>query len=370
MSQRLSGQLVTPAGVVPGTLHFGATIHGLEPGPLRGGPYVLPGFVDAHVHGGGGSDVMDGPEGVRTMARFHLAHGTTTLLPTTMTNPWERVMRALRGVRDVMCEADPELPSLPGAHLEGPFISPERLGAQPPEALEPTPERLSELLEPGVIRLVTLAPELPGARAAAEAFAGAGARVSVGHTVASYQEASAFARAVRAAGGTAGFTHLYNAMGGLEGRVPGVVGAALADPESYAELIFDTHHVHPGSFLAALAAKGERLLFVTDAMRAAGQAAGESELGGQRVVVRDGVVRLPSGNLAGSLLTLDQALRNALLAGLGLGRASRLVSEAPARYLGLADRGRLEVGRRADLVVLDAAYQVQEVYLAGRKVAG
>lgn len=369
MRRSLRGRLLTPQGVTPGTLHFHHAIESLEPGPDRG-PYVLPGFIDVHVHGGGGGDVMEGAAGVRKAAAFHLQHGTTTLYPTTLTNPWERVLAALAGVREVMDGADPKLPSVPGVHLEGPFISPQRLGAQPPNAVEPTPERVALILALNVVRLATIAPEVSGARAAAERFAEAGVRVSVGHTVADYPTTRRFTRAVREAGGVVGFTHLYNAMGGLSARTPGVVGAALSDPESYAELIFDTHHVHEASLQVALAAKGDRLIFITDAIVAAGQEVGACSVGGQRAIVRDGTVRLPEGTLAGSMLTLDKALRNAVAVGLPLARVSRLVADAPARYMGLEDRGRLEPGLRADLVVLDEALEVSEVYVAGRKVVG
>ena len=335
-----------------------------------GGPYLLPGFIDTHLHGGDGGDTMDGAAGVRTLARFHLEHGTTTLYPATITNPWEKILSALRGVLALQDENHPDLPDIPGAHLEGPFISGKRLGAQPDFVLEPTRERVEEVLSFDVVRLVTLAPELPGALEAARTFAAAGVRVSVGHTVADYETARALTKAVRDAGGTAGFTHLYNAMSPLQSRAPGAVGAALADAESYAELIFDTHHVYKGSFLAALAAKPDRLHFITDSIRACGLEEGTTELGGQTVTVSGGVGRLPDGTLAGSVLTLDQALRNAVEVGVSLEQASCLLSQIPAQYMGLEDRGTLEIGKRADIVVLDEDFQVTGVYVAGRKVVG
>ena len=366
----LQGQLVTPEGVSRGELRFGRAIEDITPLTSSSGPYILPGFIDTHLHGGDGGDMMDGAKGVRTLAAFHLRHGTTTLYPTTITNPWARVLAALRGVREVGGEQDGTLPDIPGAHLEGPFISPERLGAQPDFALEPTPERVEEILALDIVKLVTLAPELPGALAAARRFAEAGVRVSIGHTVADFGTVRDFARGVQEVGGTVGFTHLYNAMGGLQGREPGVVGAALADAESYAELIFDTHHVHTGSFLAALSAKPERLHLITDSIRASGHSNEKTELGGQEVTVVDGAARLVDGTLAGSVLTLDQALRNAVGVGLELSQVSRLLSTTPARYMGLTNRGMLEVGKRADLVVLDDDLEVLEVYVAGRKVTG
>ena len=378
MPHTLSGRILTPGGFVQGTLSFGSHIETVGGERISKTPkalaendrLILPGFIDTHVHGGGGGDTVDGPHGVRTLARFHVRRGVTTLYPTTITTPWEDVLAALRGVRECVGEGGADLPSIPGAHLEGPFISPQRLGAQPPHTLEPTPARLDEVLSPNVVRLVTLAPELPGALAAAARFAAAGVRVSVGHTVANFEEVQALIEAVHGAGGTVGFTHLYNAMGGLSGREPGVVGAAFAHPETYAELIYDTHHVYQGSFLAAHAAKRGRLHLVTDAIRACGLPEGETELGGQSVTVKGGAARLPDGTLAGSVLTLDAALRNAVAAGVSVEEASRMLSEVPARYMGLDDRGTLEPSKRADLVVLNGALEVQRVFVAGCEVVG
>ena len=368
---QLSGKLVTPQGILEGQLSFKKVIERLESSPIHAsGPYILPGFIDTHVHGGGGGDTMDGVEGVRTLAKFHLCHGTTTLYPTTITNPWSSIMNALCGVKEVVQEGGDASPDIPGAHLEGPFISPNRLGAQPPNTYEPTQERLDELLDLGIIKIATLAPEISGSHLAARRFAAADVRVSVGHTNASYEEVTALTKLVTEAGGTVGFTHLYNAMGGLSGRKPGVVGAALADSKAHTELIFDLHHVHAGSFLAAFRAKPKRLHFVTDAIRACGLDEGETELGGQKVLVKDGAARLEDGTLAGSVLTLDVALRNALELGLSLNETSRLLSATPANYMGLADRGTLETGNRADIVVLNEAFEVQEVFVAGRKVVG
>ena len=367
----LRGRLLLPGGpAISGTLNFGTHITALEEGSAVDGPLIVPGFVDTHVHGGGGGDTMDGAPGVRTLARLHARHGTTTLLPTTMTNPWDKVLAALRGVREVMDAGGvPGGADVPGAHLEGPFISPQRLGAQPPCTLVPTPERVAELLALDVIRAVTLAPEVEGAAAAALAFARAGVRVGVGHTAADAETVQALLQAVHAAGGRTAGTHLFNAMGGIQGREPGVPGALLADPHAFPEVILDGFHLHPLSFLLARAAAPERVLLVTDAMRAAGQGDGESELGGQPVTVTGGRAALPGGTLAGSVLTMDAALRNAVAAGVPLPEASRMLSLTPARSLGLDDRGELRVGQRADLVVLSEDLAVQEVYVGGQRVA-
>ncbi len=366
---QLSGRIVLADRVIEGTISFGELIFGIEPGAAAGESIILPGFIDTHVHGGDGGDTMDGVAGIATAARFHLRHGTTTLLPTTMTAPWRDVMDALRAVAEMRGSGLYGGPDLPGAHLEGPFISPHRLGAQPPFAIEPQPALVREALASGVVRVVTMAPELDGAADAMRLFARAGVRVSAGHTRCGFEQGLQAFASVRAAGGTAGATHLFNAMGGLEGRAPGLIGAVLHDGQACAELILDTHHVHPASFGIARDILGDRLLLITDAMRGAGQGDGPSELGGQAVIIRDGIARLADGALAGSVLTMDAALRNACAASTGLAHAARLVSGNAARYLGLHDRGVLQAGLRADIVVMDAALRVQEVRVLGMRVA-
>ncbi|GGO25247.1 N-acetylglucosamine-6-phosphate deacetylase [Deinococcus humi] len=370
--QTLNGQVLLPTGkFVSARLEFGDQITAITSDP--GTPsqrLILPGFIDAHVHGGGGADAMDGPEAVRRLARFHAAHGTTTLLPTTITNPWENVLAALRGIRQVMAEGGvPGGADVVGAHLEGPFISPGRLGAQPPNTLEPLSPLIAEVLALDVVRAVTIAPELPGALDASLALAQAGARIGVGHTRADADTVTAFLNALNAVGATTCATHLYNAMGGIEGRVPGPPAALLADAHAYLEVILDNIHVHPTSFRLACAAAAGRVTLITDAMRAAGLGDGESELGGQRVIVQNGRANLESGSLAGSLLTMDVALKNAVSAGIPLEEASRMLSETPARSLGLNDRGALKPDLRADLVVLDGDLNVLEVFVGGKRIS-
>jgi len=363
--------MLTPGGLQAGRLTFeGATISSIDAdASVPQEQYLLPGFIDSHVHGGGGGDTMDGPEGVVRLARLHARHGTTTLLPTTMTASWPEVLSALRGVAQVVAAgrvaggAD-----IPGAHLEGPFISPERLGAQPPQTCLPTPSRVAEVLALGVVRAVTLAPEMPGALEAARQFAEAGVRVGTGHTTASFEQTWAVLEAVAAVGGRPAGTHLFNAMGGLTGRLPGPAGALLTHASAAVELITDGHHLHPATLALALLAAPERAVLISDAIRATGLGDGESELGGQQVRVASGKATLQDGTLAGSVLTLDVALRNLLALGQPLPLISRLLSENPARSLGLTDRGRLLPGLRADVVVLDADMQVRQVYVGGEPV--
>jgi N-acetylglucosamine-6-phosphate deacetylase len=364
----LHGRILTPKGWQVGKIDFGAAIHDISRVSIaQNTPYIVPGFIDVHVHGGGGFDTMDGIAGIRGMADFHAKHGTTGLLATTITNPWNNVINALRSAKQLMLEPNSGARIL-GVHLEGPFVSPHRLGAQPNFVVEPTLERVQEVLNFDVIRVVTIAPEQPHALEACEIFAQAGVRVSVGHTIANTDQVESAIRVVKNANGFSSGTHLFNAMGGLEGRNPGIVGAILANPDVWAELILDGHHVHFSSFLAALNAKPGRLMLITDAMRAAGMPNGSYDLGGQMVHVANGTARLENGSLAGSLLTMDQAVRNAVGAGLKLETAIKLASSHPARYLGLAKKGRLEPGCDADLVVLGDSLEVQAVFVAGIQV--
>jgi N-acetylglucosamine-6-phosphate deacetylase len=363
----IRGHIVTPSAVVPGVLGFFEQIVSIKAARDVAPRYIVPGFIDLHVHGGGGGDTMDGVEGIQTTARFHLTHGTTSLLPTTITNPWPDVLGALRAVSEARGRDAENGAGILGAHLEGPFINRERLGAQPPFAILPEEQRVAEALGIGVVRVVTLAPEIEHGMEAAKQFARAGVRVSLGHSTADYANAKAAIASVVRSGGTPGGTHLYNAMGGMEGRTPGLVGALLGSGQAWAELILDLHHVHPGAFLAAYAAMGDRLFLITDAIRGTGLGDGESELGGRKVTIRSGVARLKNGSLAGSVLTMDTALRNALAQGLSLPQAARLTSTNPARYLGLTDRGAIMPGQRADFVVLDTQMRVVEVWREGRR---
>lgn len=311
---------------------------------------------------------MDGAGAIATVTRFHLEHGTTTLLPTTITRPWSEIMATLRAVADVRAREGLVGSCIHGAHLEGPFISPHRLGAQPPFAIDPEPARVCEVLDLNIVRVVTIAPEVAFIEQAIQLFAHAGIRISIGHTTAGYEQVEQTLCAICNAGGVAGGTHLFNAMNGIEGRRPGAVTALMCNSVAHAEVILDMHHIHPASFRLAHTVMRERLLCVTDAMRATGMPEGHSSLGGQAVEVRDGRAVLPNGSLAGSVLTLDRALGNAVSVGMSLPQASALTSLNAARYLGLNDRGLLKRGYLADFVVMDLSLSILEVWKNGLRV--
>jgi N-acetylglucosamine-6-phosphate deacetylase len=356
----LAGRILTPAGWVTGTISCTAQVLAIEPGHAPEDRFIVPGFVDLHVHGGQGADCMEGAEAVRRMARFHARHGTTSLLATTVTAPAADLRRAMAGIAGAMREPGPGARVL-GAHLEGPFISPDALGAQPPFAIPPDLALLEELAATAPILVATYAPEIDPAGELLAAFRRLGTRAQIGHTTCGYAQA----RAALAAGAS-GFTHLYNAMSGLHHRHSGAVGAALALARS-AELILDFQHVDEGAALTALRAV-PRLHCVTDAAAAAGMPDGEYRLGTHAIRKRGDTVRLADGSLAGSVLTMDQALRNLLALGLPLAEASRRCSTLPAEYLGLEDRGRLVPHAANDIVVLDIGGSIEAVFVEGRMV--
>jgi N-acetylglucosamine-6-phosphate deacetylase len=365
---KISGQILTPRGWHSGELEFDSHIVGIKSKLSAPNRYIAPGFIDVHVHGGGGADTMDGVDGIHTLSEYHARHGTTGLLATTITNPWKNVLSALKHIKKAMLHTGGA--RVLGAHLEGPFVSPHKLGAQPPFALLPTLERVEKVLEAGVIRVVTLAPELEGAVAAATRFLEADVRVSLGHTIGSAEDAEqifAVASALRRTSQVGG-THLYNAMGGLEGRKPGVLGALFANPNAWSEVILDLQHVHPSAFRAAFFAKPEKLMLITDAMRASGMPNGQYDLGGQLAKLEDGAVKLPDGTLAGSVLTMHQAVKNAVQCGLALEVALKLASSHPAQYLGLTNCGKIQKNARADLVILREDLSLEAVYVGGTRV--
>jgi N-acetylglucosamine-6-phosphate deacetylase len=326
------------------------------------GRVLVPGFVDLHVHGGGGGSYTGGDENESArVAGFHRRHGTTTTMASLVTAEPAELERAVATLADLVLEG-----LLAGVHLEGPWLSRAYRGAHDPKLLR-NPERseLERLLRSGrgTVRMVTLAPELDGGLAAVEQIVEGRALAAVGHTDATY----ALTRDALAAGATVG-THLFNAMRPVHHREPGPVVALLEDPRATVEIILDGVHVHPAILRHALTAKGAgRVALVTDAMAAAGMGDGDYRLGGLGVRVVGGVARLADGGaIAGSTLTMDAAFRRAVQGtGLPLEVAARLASTTPAAVLGLPDIGAIEAGKRADLVVLDQDLRVTAVMIAG-----
>lgn len=324
---------------------------------------LVPGFVDLHGHGGATEAYED--ESFAGSLAVHRAHGTTRSVLSLVANPVPALVASLARVRGVM-RTDP---LVLGVHLEGPFLSPHNKGAHNEDFLvPPTPAVVDALLEAGegVLRQVTIAPELPGAVDAVRRFVAAGVTVAVGHTVGTHEQA----RAAFDAGATL-LTHAFNAMPGLHHRRPGPIGAAVEDDRVTLELILDGVHVHPAAARALFGAAPGRVALITDAMGAAGAADGDYRLGSLAVTVSDGIALVAgTDTIAGSTLTQDVALRNAVtLTGRSLPQAVASLTSIPAAALGLGDRfGRIAPGAVADLVAVSPALEVQRVWGGGRQL--
>jgi len=335
------------------------------------GATLAPAFLDVHIHGAKGHDVMDAtPQALSAVGGFLAQRGTGGYLATTVTAPMDATLRALEGLAKIIAQpsANSAEARLLGIHLEGPFLSHLKRGVHPPEfLLDPeikTFERLYEAAE-GQIRLMTLAPELPGAVELAAHATARGVRVSLGHTNATVAETSA-----AIAAGAVSATHTFNAMRPLDHREPGIVGAVLTTDSLYAELICDGIHVAPEAVRLWWKAKGaKRAILVTDAMSATGMPDGEYLLGGFAVEVAQGRATA-GGVLAGSLLTLDRALTNFIeICDAPLEEALRLVTANPAKMIGAEDViGSVSVGRAADFVAIDARGRLLASILNGVEV--
>jgi N-acetylglucosamine-6-phosphate deacetylase len=332
------------------------------------GLVALPGFIDVHVHGGDGAECMDGDAAaLDRMARFFARHGVTAFLPTTWTAPADAIHRALAAIATAVGPR-PDGATILGAHLEGPYLNPARAGAQDPAQIRRAArDEALTFLEHGVVRLLALAPEYEENRWLIEECVRRGVTVSAAHTAATYDDIIGAADL-----GLAQATHTFNAMGTLHHRDPGAVGAVLADLRIVCELIADNVHVHPAVQRILLAAKGVHgVILITDAVRGAGLPDGTVyEHDGRRIVVQNGASYLPDGTLAGSGLTMDQALRNLSLAtGQPIEALWPAASLNAARSASVAERkGSLEAGKDADIVLIDATAKVHLTVAEGRVV--
>ena len=329
---------------------------------------IVPGFIDLHVHGGDGADFMDGAEeAVARVSSFHARNGTTALAATTLSGSRADVRQAVTTIARVS-RSSRQSAEVCAIHLEGPYISAKRAGAQSVESVRPADiQEIGSLLNeaPHLSWMITVAPEIEGVRALIEHFRG---RIvfSIGHTAADYSDAVAALE-----WGASHFTHLFNAMTGMHHREPGVVGAALVSISATAELIADGIHVHPAVLRVATLAMPNRIALITDAVRAAGMPEGDYKLyDHQFSVTASGAARLADGTLAGSTLTMHRAVQNMVeLAGLPIEMVIPMAAEVPARILGIADRkGRIAAGYDADLVVLTSKFEVSRVFVRGREL--
>jgi N-acetylglucosamine-6-phosphate deacetylase len=328
------------------------------------GLLIMPGLIDIHVHGSAGSDVMDAtPEALEKMSSFFLQHGITTYLPTTVSHSSNRINQAIDNISQNLANSSGAVPL--GVHIEGPYLCQPFRGAHPPEWLRnPDPKEYRQWLRSGVIRTISIAPELPGTIDLINEGIANGVRFSAGHTQASPEEIKIAANA-----GLSLATHTFNGMAGLHHRDLGTVGALLADDRIFCEIIADGVHVHPEVLKMVIRIKGlDHTVLVTDAMRATGLPDGDYDLAGHSISVRAGVARTASGGLAGSTLTLDRAVHNIQkFSGIPFHQAVHLATLTPAAALGLkGTKGEIRPGADADILIADTNMNVKAVMINGK----
>jgi len=332
-----------------------------------GGDMAVPGYIDVHTHGYGGTDMMDGADSIRNMARRYAKCGVTAFLPATVTDSVERTNKALSGVREVMCDTRENEAQVLGAHMEGPMLGSKFPGAQPPQyIIDATKENFEKLTKNNadIVRLITVDPAQKDVESLIVYLKKLGITVSLGHTGATAEEVHKAADF-----GASHMTHLFNGMSGLHHREAGAVGGALSDDRITCELIADLIHVCKDALKIAALCKQGNICLISDSIMAGGMPDGEYTFLSSKVTVKDGIARIPAGNLAGSTLTLDKAVRNMINeVGLMPEFVIPMATSIPARQANLLDRGMIGKGFIADILRLDDDFNVKEVILRGKLI--
>jgi N-acetylglucosamine-6-phosphate deacetylase len=363
MNQTLTGNIYIGNEWKTAEISFTERIHHIKKfGPANPNlNYIIPGFTDLHVHGGGGRDFMEAGLTAKTITATHAKFGTTSILATTMTAPFEELENTFLAIKACAENKTKSEARILGVHLEGPFISKDKLGAQPDFIREATLNEIKALHKIFPIKIITLAPELHEHLNIIDDLNALGIVVQIGHSNGTFEDG-----VLALQRGAKGFTHLFNAMSSFHHRAPGMSGAALAHA-TFSELIPDLLHVHPGAIKVALRSI-PKLYFVTDATAATGMPDGEYKLGSNTVHKCLGGVRLTDGTLAGSALTTHKALLNLKSIGLSLDEISERLSAIPCEYLNITDRGVIKENCFADLVVLKNNLEIKNVYSEGKLI--
>ena len=357
--ERISGKIIINDKIISGNLLFNnKVIEIIDDKTLNNENFILPGFIDLHCHGGNGFDTMEGLESIVELSKYHLENGTTTFFPTTVTASYNDTFKALNGLNDYINRNKFQI-NIEGIHLEGPFINPKKLGAQPPFTQIPNLDFIKNLLKQAPIKIITLAPEIDGGLDLIERLIELDIKPQIGHTLASTDICNLSINK-----GVESFTHLYNAMSGFDHREPGAVASAFANL-NYSEIICDLIHVHP--YMIKLAYKNIKDLYViTDCISASGMKDGEYNLGVNRVFKKGNIVKLNNKTLGGSVLTMQQAFKNLLKIGFSIIEAVQMTSTNAAKYLNRKDIGNLNVGSYANILVLDKNFNILKVFLNGK----
>ena len=354
----ISGKIVNHSSIFNGTIEFSKNIESVSKQKnLNTENIIIPGFVDLHCHGGKGFDTMAGLSSIKKMSEYHLAYGTTSLLPTTLTATLNDTVKALQGFNDFI-DQNKSLTNILGVHLEGPFINPNKLGAQPPQAQLPNIDFIKKIKDVAKIKIITLAPELDGADILINYLINNNINVQIGHSLADYN----FCMKVMDKN-KIGFTHLFNAMSGYNHRHPGVVTAALNHAE-YSEIICDLHHVNQANI--HLAHKSiPNLYAISDAISACGMPDGKYDFANIKIEKKDDQAVINDKTLAGSIVNMLDTFKNLIKINFSLQQAVAMTSYHAAQYLKENDKGKIEQGFCSNLLVLNQQYNIKEVYLYG-----
>ena len=357
--KKITGKIVNHNSSIIGNLSFNSEIQNIE--EISSNEYnyiIIPGFIDLHCHGGSGFDVMEGINSIEKMSNYHLNHGTTSIMPTTWTNTFEETYKALEGFNEILKFNS----NILGIHLEGPFINPNKLGAQPNFTQTPSEEFIKNILEIAKIKIITLAPEIEGMDKFINFLSNLNIKIQFGHTLADYKSCEKYMNE-----NEIGFTHLYNAMSGNNHRKPGVLSAALQKGK-YAEIICDNIHVSEQSIkIAKKCISG--LYAITDSINASGLKDGEYIFAKNNIVKEKNSVKIKNDNtLAGSIITMDKTFKNLINMNFSIEEAVELTSFNAARYLKSSNIGKLEKGYLSNILVLDKQLNLIDIYLEGKKI--
>lgn len=358
---KVSGKIINHDSSFIGDLYFSEKINELKINDSDDyNNIIIPGFIDLHCHGGNGFDVMEGSKSIIEMSKYHLMHGTTSIMPTTWTNTLENTLSALKGFNEIKNDNQ----NILGIHLEGPFINPNKLGAQPNLTEKPSLDFIKKTLEISDVKIITLAPEIDGMQEFINDLVDLNIKIQFGHTLADFSCCEKIMKDHEV-----GFTHLYNAMSGNDHRSPGVLSAALSKGK-YAEIICDNIHVSKEAIKIAKKCI-PNLYAITDSINASGLFDGEYIFANNKIKKENNSVKISSnGTLAGSIVTMDQTFKNLISMDFSLEEAVSLTSYNASRYLKINNVGVIDKNYISNFVVLDKNLNLKEVYLNGKKIDG